>query len=502
MDATVNLLSVWDWIVIAIYGLVMLGVGWYYSKRNKDIKDYMLGGRQMKPWAVGLSLFATLFSAITYLSLPGEMIKNGPMYWFMLLAFPLVYYVVAWWLIPVIMKQPVSSAYELLEIKIGLSVRMLGSVLFLLLRLIWMAVIIYMVAEKIIIPMMGWSEETALWVSLAIGAITIVYTSMGGLRGVVFTDVMQTFILFFGALLALYLISRDMGGVSGWWPTTWSENWAGWTFFDTKARVSFLTAIWGMFAWYVCTAGSDQMAIQRYLSTRDAQAARKMYLASLVSNFVVLALLGVLGLALLAFFQKHSLLLSPGRSITQEADLLLPRFIVTGLPGGLSGLIFAGLMAAAMSSLSSGVNSSCLVISRDFLARFRKTEMSSKDEMMLAKKISLLIGLFVVLLSLLVGHVKGNLLELTYKTVNLLTGPLFVPFFIALFIKSANERATFIGTLAAVLASSLISFSLEIFGTAVSFLWMIPVSFVVGVGSSLVLGWIFNKKNNDRKKRK
>jgi SSS family solute:Na+ symporter len=484
-----------DWIVIIVYGIGMLVVGFYFSYVNKSSDDYMLGGRNMKSWRVGLSLFATLFSAVTYLSMPGEMIKHGPMIWSMVAALPFIYFVVAYFFIPFIMKLKITSAYELLETRLGLQNRLLAVIYFLMMRFVWMAVIIYMVSEKVIVPIMGWPENTALMVSIVMGIVTVIYTSFGGFRGVVFTDVVQTFILFGGTLLAIILIINQLGSVSAIIPSQWPEHWSGWVFFDTNVRVSFLTAFITSFGWFVCTAGSDQMAIQRYLATRDVKAARRMYLSSLVTNLFVYFLLAVLGLALFAYSKMYPELLASGSAIVDGADLMFPRFIVIGLPIGISGLVLAGLLAASMSSLSSGINSSALSIINDFILRFRKNSPADAYQVKLAKIISLGIGVIIVLLSLVIGNVKGNLLELTYKTINLLVGPLFVPFFIVMFVRKAKPTATFIGTFTSTIAATLISFSQELFSITISFLWIIPGSFLVGVIISVVLSILPFKRN-------
>ena len=302
-----------------------------------------------------------------------------------------------------------------------------------------------------------------------------------------FTDIVQTFILLGGTVLAIFLILKQVGGISGFVPSEWPEQWAGWVFFDTKVRVSFLTAFLATFGWYVCTAGSDQMAIQRYLATRDVRAARRMFLSSILTNLLVTILLAFLGLALYAYFKLHPQSLGTGLTIIDDADLLFPRFIVIGLPVGFSGLVLAGLLAASMSSLSSGINSSALSIINDFILRFSRHPISEKDQVRLAKFISFGIGVIIVLLSVLIGNVRGNLLELTYKTVNLLVAPLFVPFFMAMFVSRARPTATFTGTLAAGLAATLISYSHELFSVNISFLWIIPASFTVGIAISMVL---------------
>ncbi len=487
MDAVNNSLTVWDWIVISVYGMVMLGIGFYYSRKNKNAEDYMLGGREMKSWKVGISLFATMFSAITYLTIPGEIIKNGPMVYLMLTAMPFIYIVVAYYFIPFIMKLKVSSAYELLETKLGVQNRILASAFFLIMRLLWMSVIIYMVAEKIIIPILGWSEQAALLVSIVMGVITIIYTSVGGLRGVILTDVIQSFILFGGTILAIILIVNQLGSVSAIIPSQWPEHWAGWVFYDPNIRVSFLTAFIASFSWYVFTAGSDQMSIQRCLATRDVQEARRMYLSNLVVNAMVQLLLIVLGFSLFAYAKMNPEFIAGGKTILDSADSLFPRFIAHGFPVGISGLVLAGLLAAAMSSLSSGLNSSSLSIVNDFILRLSNAKMTEKEKIKFSTIISFLIGIVIVLLSLVIGNIKGNLLELAFKTVNLLVAPLFVPFFMAMFIRIAKPNATLIGTILSAVSAVLISYSSEILGVTISFLWIMPGAFLVGIVVSIGL---------------
>ncbi|MCD6175823.1 MAG: sodium/solute symporter [Planctomycetes bacterium] len=485
-----------DWLVIAGYAIGMLSIGIYFGLKAKTSTDYLLGGRHMKSWAVGLSLFATLFSAISYMSIPGEIIKYGPMVFCGVLALPLVYWATGWFLIPVFMKLNITSANELLEAKLGISLRVLAAVSFLLMRLLWMSVVIYMCADKIIVPLMDWGPKESLWVSITIGLVTVVYTSMGGLKAVVLTDVIQTFILFGAAILSLLLIGKQVGGPVHWIPETWPEDWVRFSFFDMKARASLFVAMISTFMWYLCTSGSDQMAVQRYLATKDIKAARRGFLVSLIANLVVTVLLAIVGLGLLAYFKANPQLLVQGQTIENSADKLFPKFVLIGLPVGATGLVIAGLMAAAMSSLSSGVNSSCLVISKDFFERFSKKQLSEKQQIHLSKIISLAVGLAVITGSLVVGNIKGNILELTYKTANLLVAPLFVPFFMALFVKKSHERAVFWGTILSIAAAIFISFSEELFNVKIPFLWIIPVSLVMGVISSWLFSYIVPKKKS------
>jgi SSS family solute:Na+ symporter len=474
-----------DWIVISVYMVGMLAVGWYYARRAATAEDYLLGGRRMRPLGVGLSLFASLLSTITYLSLPGEMIKHGPMMLTMVLAFPLVVYVVGWFMIPFIMALKVTSAYEILETRLGLGVRMLGATFFLSMRLAWMAVIIYATTDKILVPLLGLERCYTPVICAILGVITVVYTSMGGLRAVVFTDVTQTLILFGGAVLTLVLISIRMKGVGSWWPEQWPEHWQKpeWGL-DLTTRTTLLGAVMAQFTWWVCTAGSDQMAIQRYLATRDVKTARSVLITSLCANAFVYVVLFAVGLALLAFFAARTDLLPAGETLLSDPDKLFPHFIAHMMPAGISGLVVAGLLAAAMSSLSSGVNSSCSVITADFIDRFRRNgdDGSQVNHVRRARIVSAVVGAIVVGLSTGVGMVKGNLLEVAFKVVNLLTAPLFGLFFMAMFVRWATGLGTIVGAVFGVIVVAAINYWPDITGQqGISFLWAMPLSFLTQI---------------------
>lgn len=480
-------LAVVDWAVIVAYMMAMLAIGWYYSRRAVTTDDYLLGGRNMKPLGVGLSLFATLMSTITYLSLPGELIKHGPTMLCMMLAYPFVFLVAGYLMIPFIMKLRITSAYEILETRLGLSVRMLGSTLFLAMRLAWMAVIIFATTDKVLVPLLDLPPGATPVLCAILGVITLIYTSMGGLRAVVVTDVTQTLILFGAALLTVILVTVKMGDVGSWWPTSTPAHWAEFEWISWGGRASIVGVAVAYFAWWVCTAGSDQMAIQRYLATRDARAARSVLVTSLWANTFVNLILAACGLALLAYFRANPHLVPDGHTILTDADTLFPRFIVHGMPAGLSGLVIAGLLAAAMSSLSSGMNSSCSVVTVDFIDRFRRNKETQTDHVRLAKYVSVVVGAIVVALSSGVGMVKGNLLEVAFKVVNLLTAPLFGLFFMAMFVRWASAAGTLIGAVFGLATVVVITYWKDFTGNeAVSFLWAMPISLVVQVAVGMV----------------
>lgn len=478
-------LQILDWIVIVAYLIGMLLVGWFYSRRNKTKEDYLLGGREMNSTAVGISLFATLMSTLTYLTYPGEMILHGPLIFAGILAFPIVYYVVGWWLIPHFMKLNVTSAYEILEMRLGVSVRMLAIAMFLLLRLLWMATIIYVTVDVALFSVLEFDRTYIPYFSVSLIVITIIYSSMGGLKAVVTTDVIQACIFLGGAFLCIMIVAFQLDSFSEMIPANWPAHWDDFRWgFDPTERTTIGNAVLVLFTWYVCTSGSDQLAVQRYLATKDVRTARRSFGISLLSNIIAYVLLAFVGLSVLVYFTHNPENLIAGKSLTDQADSLFPLFIMIGLPAGISGLVIAGLLAAAMSSMSSGLNSVSSVISEDIINRFSKKSFNTLKQI---KLLSYITGVVVIGLSFFVQHIPGNLLDVLMKIVNLFVAPLFVLFFMALFVPFATERATFWAGVFSIIIAVLVAFW-GLFGITV--LWIMPVSLLAGLVAGVVLSFI------------
>lgn len=483
-------LSILDWIVLVLYAAGMLLIGWIYSRKNKTKKDYLLGGGNMNPNSVGISLFATLMSALSYLTYPAEMIQHGPAIFAGVLSFPLVYYVVGWWLIPKIREYNVTSAYEILEKKLGVRVRMLSTFMFLSLRLLWMATIIYATVDIAFVSVIHIDRGYVPVIEMIITAIIIVYTAMGGLKAVVMTDVIQSGIFLGAALLTILIAGYHLPSFSDIIPAHRPEYWDSFQLgFDPSTRTTIGNSILVLFVWYICTNGSDQMAIQRYLSSKDIKTARKTLKVALYSNTIAYILLAFVGLSVLSYF-VHQGFIIPDQPVTNEdANMLFPKFIVLELPVGISGLVIAGILAASMSSMSSGLNSMSSVIFEDIIKRFRKKKISPDKSLTIIKQLSIAIGIVVMGLSIYVSKVPGNLLDVVMRVVNLFVAPLFVPFFMTFFIPFATEKGTFWGSIIAIIFAIAVAF-FQLLGITV--LWIMPLSLLVGILSAVIFSLIDN----------
>ena len=466
-----------DWFIMVIYAMGTIGLGWYYSRRQSTTDEYFVGGGNMHPALIGVSLFASLLSTISYLSIPGETSGKGPVYLANFISYPFIFLVVGYVLIPLYMKQRVTSAYELLEVHLGVSIRILGASLFLLLRLVWMSILTFLTSMAIA-EMTGLDQKYIPVIIICTGAIAITYASIGGLRAVVITDLMQTILLYGGALLTIGIVTYQMDGF-GWFPTEWNDTWDTQPLysFDPSTRVTVLGTFLSVFLWSVCTSGGDQVSIQRFMATTDTKAARRAVGIQLTVGCVVGITLGIAGFALLGYFQanpdaipaefmvgKAGEPLTADAALKAKADQLFPRFIAFGLPPVVSGLVLSGLFAAAMSSIDSGVNSITAVVSSDFIGRIGKKtaeEKSGQQDVRMARILTVFIGIAVVILGALFSQLENhdNITALTNKTVNLLTVPIFCLFFFALFVPFASSAGAWIGAFFGILTAAAVAFS-------------------------------------------
>ena len=502
-----NGLTLIDWLIVVVYASSTIGLGYYFSRRQRSTSEYFVGSGAMNPLLVGISLFATLLSTISYLSMPGETIAKGPVATVAnLCSYPIAFLVVSRVFLDIYMRQRVTSAYELLEERLGLAIRLLGAVLFIAMRLVWMSLLVY-IAAKAMTTMLGVGDEWIPLVVLVTGFVSVIYTSLGGLGAVVITDFLQFTLLFGGAWMVIGLVTYELGGFS-WFPTSWQPTWDAQPAFsfDPRMRVTVLGTILSATLWQICTAGGDQVSVQRFMATRDARAAKRAYLTQMGAGTLVAATLVLVGFALLGYFQQRPDALPAGLSLVTDGDRIFPRFVSFHLPPGVTGLVVSAMFAAAMSSIDSGVNSITAVIMTDFLDRFGLKPKTEKGHVRWAQMLALTVGAIVVVGSTFIGHVPGNFTAMTQRTTNLLVTPLFGLFFFAMFVPFARAAGVLVGTIYGVTTAVLVAFSGSFYEvlaggtgldtTAISFQWISPVALGANLTAGLVACRIMNPEDS------
>ncbi len=499
-------LSGLDYAVIATYFVVLLAIGYFFSRRQNDTQEFFVGGRNTRPWVAGVSLFASLLSTISFLSVPGEIIKNGLASVSIVAASPLAFLLVGYVIVPISMRVRAISCYEYLEKRFDLKTRLFAASLFTLIRLSWMGVVVF-AASTAVGRILGLGPQHMWLVALTVGAIAIMYTTMGGIKTVIWTDVVQVAILLGGLIYVVGYVALSTGsGPLAWWqelsaaaPHRESHPWWSW---DPFTRVSHGGVIIFMFFWWICAASSDQVAVQRFFTTTSAQNARKAFGIGLITNALVMSLLALCGMAL--FFNY------PG-NLPATPDDVFPYFIGHGLPGGLAGLMVAALFSAAMSSLDSGMNSISSVVTTDFYCRLSAATPSPRTELRLARLTTLASGTLAIVICLIVAGIpdatRGNLTDLIQKINTFIVGGLGGLFFIAFFLPSCRASLAIASTVVGMTVGCVLAFEDWFpyfhFGVdapgnprSVSWMWVIPCSFLV----TFLTGWLFSKLSRETRR--
>ena len=429
-----------NWTVLIIYLTAMLGMGFYFMRKEKGADDFFKGGGRIPWWAAGISIYATMLSAITYMTIPAKAYNTDwtyyPMLWMILLvSFPVIKYY-----LPYFRKLNVTSAYEILEKRFNLFTRMLASTLFCIFMIVRMAIVLYL-------PSLALTAVTGIDIYMCIvlmGLITIIYCTMGGVTAVIWGDVVQGVILVFGAIFAVvYLAVGTEGGISGCIDIALEND---------KLRLFDFSNSWSQATWWVIILGglannlisytSDQTVIQRYLTTSDEKSAgRSILINGLMSVFVSVAFY-MIGTGLFTFYKTHPAELDV---TMQQSDAIFPFFMMSQMPAGVAGALIAAIFAATMSTISSNINSVATAFSIDFWKRFRPST-SDKSLVVVARWASVVSGMVGLLLALFMATWEiQSFLDFFNEALGLLTSGLGGLFFIAVFMKRVKGFAALTG---------------------------------------------------------
>ncbi len=456
-----------DYVVVGIYLLGVLAVGVYFSRHQSRSEDYFVGGRRMPWFAVGLSIMASLLSTISYLASPGEMIKNGPTLALAWLVIPFVFLVVSFVWLPFLMKLKLTSVYEYLDRRFGRRAGQLASILFVfVLRLFWMGMVVltasvavaditYVSITRLVGIELGLTQWT-LVVLVSVGVLATLYTVLGGIKAVIWTDVVQTVILIAGAILTLVIIvwETDTGPLD-WWNTMTDEAGGGhefpplWSWDPTDRNVIGFALLHSSF-WYLCTFLGDQVAMQRYFTMGSLRDAIRSNVVNFSCDLLIMILLALCGMALLTYYMQNPVEIVEGISDPQQgkaADRVFPHFIGHHLPVGAAGLLVAALFAAAMSSLDSGINSVATVLTVDFI-RKKHPDISDARELAVARWLSIAIGIGCTALAIALMFLPEdlNIIDASARTFNCALGPLASMFVVGMFLPRVGETAVIIAT--------------------------------------------------------
>jgi SSS family transporter len=459
----------------AIIGLYLAGItlfGLRFRKKQRSLRDYFLAGRDIPWWAIALSIVAAETSTLTIISIPGLAYDTNLTFLQVVMGYVVGRVVISFILLPQYFRGDLYTAYELIERRFGRGLRSLTAGLFLLTRGAAEGVRVYAVSIVVSIAL-GTGEVTSIAI---ITALTVIYTFEGGLAAVIWTDVVQTVIYVGGTLVGLATIVHLVPG--GWAAIHAAAASAG------KLQVfDFSTSIWIPYTFwagliggtFLTTAshGTDQLIVQRLLAARGQKQSVTALLSSGIAILFQFALFLMVGIMLWAYYRVPS-------AAFGRPDRIYPKFIVTQMPHGVSGLLIAAILAAAMSNLSAALNSLSSTTILDFYVRLRP-QADEKLKMRLARVATLVWALVLFALALIALHKVGRVVEVGLQIASVAYGALLGVFLLGVLTRKANQRGAIVGMV--------LGFGVELYlwrWTHVPWTWWV----MLGTGVTFVVGYL------------
>ena len=445
-----------DYAVLGLYLALMVAIGIYFSRRSSTTDDFFLAGRKIPWWAAGLSVFGTQLSAITFMAIPATSYGSDWRRFVGSVMLLPVMLLVIYCFLPLFRRLDVTTAYEYLEARFSVAVRVLASAIFILFQLGRMGIVL-------LLPAIALSAVTAMDTYLCIalmGLLATIYTVLGGISAVIWTDVLQVFVLIGGALLCLIVTIQDVGGLSAMIEAAQVSD--KFHIFDWRWSSSDMVA-WVLMVGFLFTNlvpyTSDQTVIQRYLTTPDEKQAAKGLWLNLIITIPTGVLFYGLGTALYVYYTSHPL---EQAMLPAATDQLVPWFVVTHLPSGVAGVVVAGIFAAAMSSLDSSMNSISAAVVNDFVGRFSAAG-RQYDFLKLARRLTLVLGVIGTGAAMVLATYEIKyLFDFFQKVLGLFGGGLVGVFLLAVFTRHCNASGALAGLVTGAATTMAVAFGPEI----------------------------------------
>ncbi|HRN56118.1 MAG TPA: sodium:solute symporter [Agriterribacter sp.] len=452
-----------DLIVILVYLLSMVLVGVYFSRKNKNAKQFTTASGNIPGWALGISLYATFLSSNTFLGVPGKAFGSNWNSLVFSLSMPFAAYFATRFFVPFYRTHGEVSAYTHLEKRFGAWARTYAMICFILTQLARMGSIFFGIALTLQ-ALTGVDMKTIMIVT---GVCIIIYTVLGGMEAVIWTEVVQGIIKTAGALIVLGIILYEMkGGVGEIYRIGVADEKFGLGSFsltDFSSSTFWVVFLYGFFI-NLNNFGMDQNYVQRYHTARSQkEAARSVWLC--VYWYVPVSLLFfIIGTALYAYFSQHPELLDVVKQqVAAEknvdintltpadyGDKILPYFMVLKVPKGLVGLIIAAILSAAMSTISSGMNSSATVFLKDIYQRYINPNPGPKREMLVLYTVTALTGVVSIVFGIAMIGVK-SILDMWWELAGILSGGMLGLFLLGMIAKKARNAEAVTGTIVGIL---------------------------------------------------
>ncbi|KAG8229114.1 hypothetical protein J437_LFUL009583, partial [Ladona fulva] len=435
--------------MLTLSALIGVYFAFFAKKKQNTTSEYLMGGKNMGVTPVAMSLISSYISGITLLGMPAEIYTYGTQYCAILIGLLGASCVNGFFFVPLFYQLQLNSSYEYLQIRFDRNVRLLGSILYLISSLLYIPIVIYM-------PALASSQVTGINLHLITPLLCI-----GGLKAVVWTDVLQTTMMFGAVLVVVGIGTNAIGGVGVVWERSEASGRIELFNFDPNPTIRhtfWSTAFGSIFGW--CTSFSvNQSLVQRFLAMSSMGRAKILVIIFSVGTFFITAISFYVGLLVYAYYHDCDLVLSKA---VRASDQIFPYFVmdVTENLPGLPGLFMAGVFSAALSTMSTGLNSMSGVIYEDFIRPFRKVPLSEERASCLMKFICVIIGVFCFGMVFAVENL-GAANQLAESMAGITNGPLLAIFVLGMFFPWANAKGTLAGGITGLIAMGYISFGTQ-----------------------------------------
>lgn len=436
-----------DLVIFFLYlvGITLFGLSFY--RKNKTTSAFTLGNRNIPRWVITLSFFATYVSSISYLALPGSAYLGNWNAFVFSLSIPVAAVIGMRVFVPLYRRVNSPSAYTFLEQRFGPWARVYASASYFLTQLMRIGTILYLLA-LCINSIFGWDLAAVIIIT---GVVVMVYSILGGIQAVVWTDAIQAIILITGAIICsvFILFSLPQGPGQLFSIASESHKFSLGSFGGDLSESTFwVVLVYGIFI-NLQNYGIDQNYVQRYMASKSDRDAKRSAFNGGMLYIPVSLLLLFIGTALFSFYEAGSGTLSPQLQATENGDAIFPFFIVNELPVGISGLLIASIFAAGMSTISTSYNSTATVFLSDYYRRFFKKKASEKDSMKVLYLSSLVISICGIGIALAMINVKSAL-DSWWKLASVFSGGMLGLFLLAMVARSNRSAGAIIGVSAGV----------------------------------------------------
>jgi SSS family transporter len=484
------------WAVVGVYALLMVGMACFFIFKKKDENDYFRGGNRIPWYVAGMSIFATMLSSITFIAIPTQAYLQDWRYFVMAFFIIGMAPVAIYYYLPFFCRLGITSAYEYLEKRFNLGVRLFGSAAFVVFMVCRVAVVT-------LLPAIALNAVTGISIDACIlicGILTMIYCSLGGLEAVIWSDFVQGIVLMGGAVSVLVLLIMKTGApgehFSTFWnvASTYNKN-TMWDFrFILTQPVFWVVAVQGLIS-NLSSYTSDQCVIQRYIATPDENATkRSLWFNGCMSVFAQIVFYGI-GMALFAFYHTHP----EAMDVTMpKGDSVLPIFMATEMPPWLAGLVIAAVFAATISTLSANLSSASTAVVTDFVKRFNPG-ISGKAQIRCGQVCTYVVGIIGIMAALTLARMESSALFDNFnKYIAMLTAGLTGLFFMGVFMPRIKGVAAVLG----LAANYFVCFSCEILHCDVFGLKFHPfllggIGLVVCVAVAYVASFVLREKGKD-----